>query len=210
MVEEVFSEMDVLVLESDPGVARLSIDDLEAAGHRVHRCHEAGIAAFPCVGLASDRCPLETTPVDVVVTVRAHVRTGPTPLEDGLACALRRHLPVVVTGRTALNPYEELGAVDGGGIGIVAACEQAATGTQPAYEARANETLRSVLEHGGEGTASAQASVRRISGRLDVVLHVDPSMSKRTRNVAAVRVTGALRAFDRYVDSIDVSFAENE
>lgn len=202
--------MDVLVLESDPGVARLSIDDLEAAGHRVHRCHEAGDAAFPCAGLASDRCPLESEPVDVVVTVRAHVRPGPTPLEDGVACALRRHLPVVVTGRTALNPFEELGAVEGGGTGIVAACERAASGTQPAHEARANETLRSVLDHAGEGASPARASVRRISGRLNVVLRIDPSMSKRTRNIAAVRVTGALRAFDRYVDSIDVSFEESE
>ena len=68
--------MKVLVLEAEPGAAADSIARLEASGHEVVRCHEAGDAAFPCAGLHADRaCPLEGDGVDVAVTVRRHPRS---------------------------------------------------------------------------------------------------------------------------------------
>ena len=44
--------LDVLVVESHPGVADDAAAGLAASGHRVHRCHYAGFDAFPCVGVA--------------------------------------------------------------------------------------------------------------------------------------------------------------
>ncbi|MGZ4690569.1 MAG: hypothetical protein ACXWAY_13165, partial [Acidimicrobiia bacterium] len=62
--------MEVLVVESEPGAAAIAIAQLEAAGHRVARCHEPGSRAFPCAGLDPGRCPLEEDAIDVVLTVR--------------------------------------------------------------------------------------------------------------------------------------------
>src|SRR6478736_8118262 len=101
--------MEILVTESTSGVAESAAQQLEAAGHRVHRCHDGSSPAFPCAGLTSE-CPLEATSIDLVLTVRGHVRTSPSPTEDGVACGLRRRIPVAVTGQTAMNPYERFGA----------------------------------------------------------------------------------------------------
>jgi len=118
--------MDVLLLESERGSAHEVIDALHDAGHVVHRCHEAGLPAFPCNGILSGTCPLERGSIDVAVTVRPHVRPAPTPLEDGVACAIRRHVPVVLVGAGALNPYERFGVVEVAEAGDVAnGCEVA-------------------------------------------------------------------------------------
>jgi len=37
-------------------------------------------------------------------------RSQPAPQEGGVACALRPHIPVVVAGRTVLNPYDDYAA----------------------------------------------------------------------------------------------------
>ncbi len=94
--------MDVLVLETEPGSADWTTDELTDRGHRVSRCHEPGRPAFPCRALEGQGpCPLSDPGIDVAVTVRAHPGTRPSPREDGVACALRARVPVVVAGRVA-------------------------------------------------------------------------------------------------------------
>ena len=57
--------LNVMVLESENGVADKVADDLTTAGHVVLRCHEAGAPAFPCVGVADQAaCPLHAHAVD--------------------------------------------------------------------------------------------------------------------------------------------------
>ena len=74
--------MDILVTESASGAARAAAEHLEAAGHRVHRCHDTSASTFPCAGLTSE-CPLDAGAIDLVLTVRGHVRMTPAPAEDG-------------------------------------------------------------------------------------------------------------------------------
>ena len=98
--------LDVLILESHPHAGDDTAARLEAAGHRLRRCHEAGSAAFPCVGLTdAGLCPLAEG-VDVAVDVRRAEGGGATSLEDGVGCALRAGIPVVeITDGSAESPF---------------------------------------------------------------------------------------------------------
>src|ERR687897_2250511 len=116
--------MDVLVLETHPGASDSAIDELTDRGHRVSRCHQRGRPAFPCRALEGrEPCPLADPGIDVAVTIRAHPGTRPALSEDGVACALRARVPLVVGGRVAFNPYEEWAdeVVEDGDV--VGACE---------------------------------------------------------------------------------------
>src|SRR5579885_479143 len=121
--------MRVLLLETDPGAGEPAATELRHAGHTVERCHEPGLGPFPCTGISEHRCPLDerATP-DVVVTYRAHPYARPTPFEDGVSCAIRHNVPVVVAGTSAQNPYAAWSAEVAGDDDIVAACEAAASG----------------------------------------------------------------------------------
>ncbi len=195
--------MDVLVMESDPGAAQSAVDDLEAAGHRVHWCHVPGGAPFPCAGLATDTCPLEREAIDVVLTVRRHVFPRPSTTEDGVVCALRRRIPVVVTGRTLLNPFEDFGAVPAEGD-PVKACETVAAAPLSGHGEVASRVLADLFELHGLPEESGDVVVRRVDGRLKATLRVSSSVPDSIRKVAAVRITGALRTYDPYVAGIDV------
>lgn len=195
--------MDVLVTESDPGAADDACRQLEAAGHAVHRCHEPGSRAFPCNGLTA-QCPLEAAAIDVVLDARARTRTWPTPLEDGVICALRQRVPVVIAGRSALNPFEEHGAVVADGDDVVAACEATAFGPLPRHGDIATQALCDTLARAGVTTDGAAATVVRRGGRLRAELAVPPSASPAVRRTAEVRVLGALRRFDTYSSGVDV------
>jgi hypothetical protein len=195
--------MDVLVLESEPGAADAAISALEGADHTVLRCHERGERAFPCRGLVPGACPLECGSVRVVLTVRGHTLPRPSLLEDGVTCALRRRLPVVVAGSTALNPFADFHVVDAARRDVVAACEEAATGPQVEHEAVANRVLDDTLRRAGYAVEGA-TSVRRTAGGLEVLLTVPTDTDQETRGMAGVRVVGALRAFDPHAPRIDV------
>lgn len=194
--------MDVLVTESMRGAARVAVEQLEAAGHRVHRCHEDGSATFPCAGLTSE-CPLDATPIDLVLAIREAVRPSPAPGEDGVTCGLRHRIPVAVTGQTLMNPFESFGAEPVAGD-LVAAVERIAAAGRPAHEQRADVVLRQTLEAAGCGSAPSAVSVRREGGRLRVRIAVSDTVPQRTREVVAVRVVGRLREFDPHAAGIDV------
>ncbi|MGZ4690708.1 MAG: hypothetical protein ACXWAY_13865, partial [Acidimicrobiia bacterium] len=181
---------------------------LEAAGHRVARCHEPGSRAFPCAGLDPGRCPLEEDPIDVVLTVRPRTHPRPSPLEDGVTCALRRHVPVVVAGRTALNPFAQYSATFAGTDDVVAACERAATGPQLDHEAVATRMLCQTLSRADLPSENARAGVRRSGKGLRVTLYMPAGTSSKQRDVASVRVVGALRAFDPHAPNIEVGYEE--
>ena len=199
--------MHVLVTESSPGAAHAAIGDLERAGHHVYRCHETGDPPFPCVGLASGDCPLTSASIDVVLTVRVRPQPQPSPIEDGVACAMRRRVPVVVSGQTLMNPFESLGAV-AATDDVVTACEAVVLGPQAAHTARAQEALAELFEIHGFDAGSGDATVFRTDGRLVVRVRVDPGIPGPLRRMAAVRITGGLRAYDPYAAGIDISCEE--
>jgi hypothetical protein len=166
-----------------------------------------GDRPFPCAGLASGACPLETAPIDVVVTVRDHPRVQPSPIEDGVVCALRRRVPVVVSGQSLMNPFESLGAV-APAEDVVAACESVARGPQAGHTNCAQSALAELLELHGFGAGQGDAAVCRTDGRLEVRVRVDPEIPQPIRRMAAVRITGALRVYDPYAAGIDISCEE--
>lgn len=200
--------MRVLVLESEPGAATDAVVELEANGHAVLRCHESGAAAFPCAGLARDGgCPLDGEGVDVAISVRPHGGADPTPTEDGIACALRARVPVLVAGAGAVNPYAEFGGTEIGAAELSDAIAEVVRDARPEHSRIALEALRASLAANGVTERGANARVWRNRSGLHAVLELDESVPTKARDIVAVRVTGALRAHDPNAAQIDVSVA---
>jgi hypothetical protein len=200
--------MRVLVVGTLPGAMRRSEERLGEAGHEVVRCHEPGDPSFPCAGLVEGRvCPLESGPVDVVVTARDRPWPRPSPFEDGAICALRRHVPLVVLG-TAVHPFEGwvTGRVDDDRE-LVRACEDAAASSLARHSAVAAAAAQTVLERAGVDPEGVAASVRHDRGRLRVELVLPPHPDQLESNVVA-SVLSALRGLDPYATGIEVSIAK--
>ena len=195
--------MDVLVTESASGAAEAAARELEAAGHRVHRCHDTSSPTFPCAGLTGE-CPLEAGAIDLVLTVRGHVRTTPAPTEDGVTCGLRYRVPVAVTGQTMMNPFEEFGAEAVDADDLVAACERVASSRRTGHEEVAIAVVRDTLAVEGHPTEPSDVAVQRIGGRLRVQVTVPEEVPERAREIVAVRVVGRLREFDTRAAGIDI------
>jgi hypothetical protein len=195
--------MDVLVVESEPGAADAAVAAREAADHRVVRGHESGAAPFPWRGGGPRDCPLDRGAVRVVLDVRGKTTPHPGPLEDGVTCALRRRLPVVIAGTSAINPFARFPVLDATRQDVVAACERAAKGPQAEHQTVADRALDATLRNAGFDEPG-RSIVHRTPGGLQVTLLVPPESSAKTREMAAVRVAGALRAFDRDAGSIDI------
>jgi hypothetical protein len=204
----------VLVTEDEPGTAVDVAAELSAAGHEVVRCVESHDPAFPCVGLRDlAECPLRNDVVDVTLAVRHMPSAAPSRREDGVLCSIRHHVPVVVAGNTLFDPFETW---EGHAVvvheDVVDACVRAASeplrrhseiARHAAWEVvRLHSRDISVLEavHRME---TVDASVRRVAGRLlvEVVAEVDPAIEP----MVAVRVSVALRTFDKDARAIDVS-----
>jgi len=200
--------MDVLVLESAPNAADAAIEQFTNGGHRTFRCHEPGRAVFPCRALAGEGpCPLSSPGVDVAVTVRAHTDMRPTLREDGVACALRAHVPLVVAGRDMLNPYEEWAdeVVEDGDV--VAACERVVSAPSRDHSEVACDALREAVRHRAGSAGDANALVWRDHDRLRVRLEGVDDLDRSSRGLAVADVAAALRAFDAHIPKIDISFA---
>jgi len=200
--------MDVLVLESAPNAADAAIEKLTNGGHRTFRCHEPGRAVFPCRALAGEGpCPLSSPGVDVAVTVRAHPDMRPTLREEGVACALRAHVPLVVAGRDMLNPYEEWAdeVVEDGDV--VAACERVVSAPSRDHSEVACDALREAVRRRSGSADDANALDWRDHDRLRVRLEGVDDLDRSSRGLAVADVAAALRAFDAHVPKIDISFA---
>jgi hypothetical protein len=200
--------LNVLVLESEPGAAGTAEFELERAGHRVLFCHEPGRPAFPCNAIAEHgKCPLDTVPIDVALDVRPRPRSQPAPREDGVTCAIRRHVPLVVAGPAALNPYDGYATeVLDRSYDVVGACERAAAAPLPEHTAAANGAMHEVLVRRAL-TAAPDVAVLRRHGRLVIEVTGAGALEPPVRSVAAVRMTGAVRAVDPDADGIDVVYA---
>jgi hypothetical protein len=119
--------MDVLVLGANDAGLEAVVDEMERAGHVVHRCAPPGMAArtgVTCVGRADDaRCPLNK-PIDVALLVdTGKIVDGLEP--TGLGCASRDHLPIacvrpgddpVRAATSALRERDELWATSLAGL----------------------------------------------------------------------------------------------
>ena len=199
--------MRVMLLESDRRTATETVQALEQAGHEVFRCHDADEQAWPCNGLRDDRtCPLDEG-VDVVLTVRAHPYPRPTAFEDGVACAVRKHVPLVVAGSTILCPFAGWVAAECAPDDVVETVERAARAPLPRHGAAALDAIRQVLVTHGHDPEGASVEVLRERKRLEV--RVDPGIvaDKKLADVLAVRVAQAIRVVDQDSQMVNVTVA---
>jgi hypothetical protein len=201
------AKLNVLVLESERGAADAARHDLEQAGHRVFRCHEPGSAAFPCNALADGHdCPLDAQTIDVALDVRPRPRSQPAPQEDGVRCALQRHVPVVVAGSEVLNPYAafDIEIVDRAGD-VVGACERAAHAPLRKHSQVAARAARAVLDRRGL-RHSPMVDVRRVGGALIVHVGNVDGLPEGVKYMMSVRICAAIREVDHVTRNIDVIF----
>jgi hypothetical protein len=199
--------MDVLVLESERGAADSTAEQLEQGGHRVFRCHEPGAPVFPCRALAGEGpCPLADPGIDVAVTVRTHPDVQPSLREDGVACALRARVPLVVAGDDIVNPYEEWAAEVVRDGDVVGACERVLAAPSGDHSEVATDSLREALQRRAGSVGHADAVVWRDHERLRVRLEGVEGIDDSVRGIIAADVTAALRAFDSAIPKIDVAF----
>ena len=153
------------------------------------------------------QCPLEEDAgVDVVVDYRTRPYPRPTPYEDGVSCGLRRNVPLVVAGTTALNPfYKWTSAVASTDDEVVAACETAMAVPLEhlAVPARA-EIRRRLRLQPGVAEATDVVVHRSKGGQLDAVIRL-PDEAEEIEDELAVAVAGVLRAKDRFASRVNVA-----
>jgi hypothetical protein len=198
--------MKVLLLEHGTTAETAVESRLEEAGHDVVRCHEPDRPAFPCRGLLDhDRCPLDDQSVAVAVDV------SPAPdvyaeHNDGVTCALRRDIPVVLTGDGPEQPMFELAAAVAEPGDVVSAVELAAHAPLQRPSEAATAALRDTLDRRGLAAVTASAEVRRNESCLSVTLDVDAPISAAVEQAAAVRVLAAVRAIHPHATKVGVGF----
>lgn len=198
------------MLENGRGGGRLAVEELVAAGHRVHRCHDPGAPTFPCRGIDDpSKCPLDG-PLDVALLVRHHIHPHPSVLEDGVACAIRAGVPLVEQGPDILDPYTPWVTSRVGREPLGRACEEAvATAFDP--------IVKDVLRRCGVVLEAAHIDPERIGCRMELVwprliVHIDVPgpVSKRLREALAIRALDAVQAGRRSYRKINVQVHEVE
>jgi hypothetical protein len=186
--------MDVMLIENRPHAGDETAAALEAAGHRVHRCHDPSqTAAFPCTGaLDPDECPLSHE-VEVAMLVRHGISPRPTALENGVNCALRHGIPIVEDGPAMLDPYESWisGRTDGN---PEQACREAI--------ARAREPFLAEL---AEETGTPGWRIERTGDRLHLI-GSGPALDPASKSRLAVRALDVARRRGWHRERVDVSY----
>jgi hypothetical protein len=176
--------MDVLVIESSPGIATTLQHRLTRDGHQVLSCNDSH--GGPCLGVESNgACPLQKH-IDVAVVARER-GAQPSLNEMGAVCAQRHRVPVVT-----LYPGDEFGPG--------ASTEIAAAVARREVEAGYVAAVRRQLRHGVDDITAT-----REFQRIHVTITVDKSMSAQTIGRLADRARQAVREHDAHTPVIDIS-----
>ncbi|MFM8304744.1 MAG: hypothetical protein ACKOA9_10680 [Actinomycetota bacterium] len=197
--------MRVMLVGTLPGAIDRTEEILQSGGHEVLHCRDERAGTFPCTALTErGSCPFETAPVDVVVTTRDRAWPRPTPTEDGALCAIRRLVPLVVHGVTALDPFAPWAAAETStDAALLDAVGRVATGPLPEHGGVATATVQDLLAGQGITGDPSAAEVRRSGGRLVVTLRLTAA-AEPYANAMTVKILTALRGLDPYADGIDV------
>lgn len=198
--------LDILVMQSQPQVDDGAIAALEAAGHRVHSCHDEDSAGFPCRG-AVDRsaCPVDLD-LDVALLMRRGVRPQATPLEAGATCAIRADVPIVELGTDLLDPFAPwitrriVSATE-----ALEACEEVAVHNRDPLRQAIQEKIAALLGAAGIDPAAVDCTIQGGRASLEVHLELPDPVGLRLEHTLAVRVLDTVRASGRTYGQIDVS-----
>ena len=152
-------------------------------------------------------CPISRG-ANVALLVRTRVTPRPTPLEDGVSCALRAGVPLVEDGPDILDPFEPWLTARSAGD-VVAACTAAAQrGLEPLRRDIATR-IANLLHAAGIEPESVECRIDADGPRLHVRL-TGPAASGPTQTVfehaLAVRVLDAVRCSGRTHGPVEVSY----
>jgi hypothetical protein len=176
--------MDVLVIESSPGIATTLQNRLTRDGHEVISCNDW--RGGPCKGVESnDSCPLSNH-IDLAILARER-GASPSLNEMGSVCARQHRVPLVT-----LYPGDEFGPG--------ASTEVAAAVARREVEAAYVAAIRRQLRHGVDDIA-----VQREYQRVHVTITVDKAMSAQTICRLVDRARQAIRHHDAHTPTIDIS-----
>lgn len=189
------TNLDVLLIESRPGVTQRTADLLEAAGHRVHRCHELGEPGFPCKAVADvETCPIDAH-VDVALVVRPRIAPRPTSMEAGVSCAIRAGLPVVEQGSDVLDPFAPwVTRRVHRDEDVVAACEQAVEFADGPLRREVGRRIAQLLRSAGIAEDDVTVRVVHDGTGLEVHLELPGEPDRRLEHALSVRVLDAVRS----------------
>ena len=205
------STLQVMVIESHPGVAGAAEEDLLAAGHEVHRCHDAHGPGFPCRGITGGRdCPLDH-PIDVALLVRRGVAPRPTPMEEGVTCALRARVPIVEDGTDLFDPFTELLTDRVPPFGdVVTVCEGVARHATEPLEHRVLHAFTPVLTRHGLRSDEVSVHAHYEGEVLRLHVTVNRPVPNTLRGLLCITAADATRSAARPRASVEVSFAAPE
>jgi hypothetical protein len=198
--------LTVLLIESRRGAAASAVRALEAAGHRIHRCHDEDSSGFPCRGVIDPAdCPLAAH-ADIALLVRDHVAPRPTALEQGATCAIRAGVPLVEAGPAALDPYEPwLAARVDSAADLVATCETAGDASLGALRREILRLCAPTLFAAGIRTRQAGCRIQHEATALRVQFTLPIPVSAAVKQALAVRVLDAVRSAGRTYGPAKVS-----
>jgi hypothetical protein len=181
--------MDVLLIESSPGVAITLHNRLVRDGHEVISCNDSH--GGPCKGVESNEsCPMEQH-IDVAILARER-DAAPTLNEMGSVCSLAHRVPLVT-----LYPGDEFGPG--------ASTEIAAAVARRQVEAACAAAVRRRLGHGVQ-----DVKVQREYQRIHVTITVTGALSAQTIGRLADRARQAVHEYDRHAPVVDISVIKSE
>ena len=198
--------LDVLVVGADPIATEEAERNLAEHGHRVHRCHEPGRDAFPCLGLADpDACPLDRA-IDVTVLVRRGVHPRPMAAEDGVRCAIRAGIPIVEDGSDFYDPFDpwvarRVGPHDD----LIAECTAAADHRFHGLRTLVRNRIARIAAAAGTSANEVTCHIESIGNDLQVDLYVPVLLDRRMQSAMAVRVLDAVHATGRTYGEVDIN-----
>lgn len=200
--------MRILLMETNPGDGDGIARELTSSGHEVSRCHDPDEAPFPCHALVDgEECPLDHEDVQAAVLVRGSGGpAGRSAGEDGVRCALRRQIPVVLAGDAEGSAYRDwaISTVPTGDQ-ILSEVEAAAAAPLARHQEAALRSLRSVLVQHELDDGGASATVHREGPDIVVALRTGLEVDKQVAEMCSVRAMGAVRDMDPFSRKINVS-----
>jgi hypothetical protein len=181
--------MDVLVIESSPGISTTLQHRLVRDGHQVISCNDSH--GGPCRGVESNEtCPMSNH-LDLAILARER-GAAPSLNEMGSVCALRHRVPLVT-----LYPGDEFGP----GLSTEIAAGVARREVEAGYAAAVRRHLKHAVE---------DITVLREHERVHVTLTITESMSADAIGRLANRARQAVREHDSHTPVVDVSVVKAE
>ncbi len=197
--------LKVLLLESHPGAGTTTADRLVHDGHQVHRCHEPGDTGFACIGLGPDRhCPIDRH-IDAAVLVRSEDTPDPTPLEDGVRCAIRAGIPVVEVSGTGPDPFAEWVALHADESSVSAACTTAVELAAQPLIAAVLAKVTPLLDEAGYNPDDVECTISTEFPDLDLDVGVPGPVDRPLEQALGVRAYDALRPLTRRYKTVNVT-----